>query len=98
MVESADVRQIRFAQGLAQGHQRPDARLILVVIWFPLHFGENMCVLLAGVRRLATTTNGDGKGWQTTLVEATDQSADRIIALVPCLLGRFGIGCSCSDG
>jgi hypothetical protein len=92
------VRQSHWAQGSAQAHQRPDARLILLVIWLPLYLGENACVLLAGVGRLAATTNGDGKDGETTLVEAADQAADRLIALLAGLPGSFRVGCSCSDG
>ncbi len=95
---SANVRQTVLAQRAAQGHQRPDARLILFVIRLALHFGENACLLRACVRWLATTTNCDGEGYQAALVEATHQSTDGIFALVSCDFRRLNIGFSCSYG
>src|SRR5438067_13563581 len=94
---SANVRQIALAQRSTQGHQRPDPRLILLVIWLALHFSENAGLLRTRVSRLATTTCGNRKGEEAALVEATHQSTDRIIACVSCDYRGLGIGCSCSD-
>ena len=93
---SANVRQSALAQRPSQGHQRPGARLILLVIRRALHFGENACVLRACVGWLATTTCGNGEGEEAALVEATYSSTDGIIALVSYNLCRFDRGFSCS--
>ena len=94
---SADVRQIALAQRPAKGHQRPGARLIDFPIGLTLHFGKNACLLRARVGRFATTTCRNRKGEESTLVEATHQSTDGIIAFVSCDYRGFGRGFSCPD-
>jgi hypothetical protein len=94
---SADVRQIVLAQRSAQSHQRPGARLILLMIRLTLHFSENACLLRARVDRLTTTACGNGEGEEAALVEAAHQLTDGIIVLVSCNFCRLGIGVSCTD-
>src|SRR5947207_14284855 len=92
-----NVRQIALAQRSTQGHQRPGACLILLAIRLALHFGENACLLRAGVGRLATTPCGNGKGEEAALVEAIYQSTDGIIAFVSDNDRCLGIAYSRSD-
>lgn len=94
---STRVRQSALAQRLTQGHQRPGAGLILSVIGRALHFSEHAGLLCARVRRLATTTGGNGKGKEAALVEATHASTDGVMALVSCDFCRLGRGCSGSN-
>lgn len=91
---SATVRQSALAQCLAQGHHRPGARLILLVIRRALHRAR-ACVCAARSWRSATCSKGEGE--KAALVEATHASTQGILALASRTFCRLGRGCSCSD-
>ena len=92
-----DVGEIRLAQRISQRHQRPGGRLIFFSIGGPLHFRQDACLLLARIRRLATSTCRNRERRQAVFIKALDQLAHSVSALESCLRGSPGKGLTRRD-
>jgi hypothetical protein len=70
-----DVGEASLAQGTPQQQQRPRRRLVSFPIWLSLHLGQDACLLLTRVGRLATPTRRNREGGEAVGIEALDQLA-----------------------